>query len=249
MVTTQKDLVRRFWDERPCGDRLASAERGTPEYFAAIEAAKDGLEPFVYEIAEFGRWAGKDVLEVGCGVGTDTARFARAGARITAIDLTETAVELARRWLAAESLPGNTLQADAERLPFDAASFDLVYSWGVLHHTPDTRRALDEVRRVLRPDGEARIMLYNRRSFFALGVWARYSLLRGRPASVATVLARHLESPGTRAYTRNELRALFAAFARVEISTRATAYDRRLVGPLADLMPSAGWFHCVRASR
>ncbi len=196
MATSQKALVRSFWEERPCGDRLASATRGTPEYFAAIESAKDRLEPFAYEIAEFGRWEGKEVLEVGCG-----------------------------------------------------ASLDLVYSWGVLHHTPKPGRALAEARRVLRPNGEALIMLHNRRSFFALDVWARYSLLRGRPASAETVLAGHLDSPGARAYTRSELRALFAAFARVEIRTLATPYDRRVAGPLADLMPRAGWFHYVRASR
>jgi SAM-dependent methyltransferase len=244
----EKELVRSFWDEHPCADGLATEPRGTAAYFAAIEAAKDELEPFEYEVARYAEWAGRDVLEVGCGIGTDTVRFARAGARITAVDLTPTAVELARAWLALESLSGDVREADAERLPFDDASFDGVWSWGVLHHTPDTARAIGEVRRVLRHGGEARIMLYNRRSFFALGAWARYGLADGRPASVSTVLAHHLESPGTKAYTRAELHALFAGFDGVEIRTLATPYDRRVAGPLARAFPRAGWFHCIRAT-
>ena len=243
-----KAAVRRFWDERPCAEGLAEAPRGTSEYYADIEAAKERLEPFVHRYAEFERWRGREVLEIGCGVGTDSVRFARAGAVLTAVDLTDTAVGLTRGWLDAEALPGTVLQADAERLPFPDGSFDLVYSWGVLHHTPDTARALAEVRRVLRPGGEARIMLYNRRSFFAAGAWIRYGLLRGRGLSMASVLAAHLESPGTKAFTRRELETLFARFASAEIETVTTPYDRRVAGPLAGLFPRAGWFHVVRAT-
>ena len=246
--TATKAAVRQFWDERPCAESLADAPRGTDEYYGDIETAKERLEPFVHRYAEFEKWRGRDVLEIGCGVGTDSVRFARAGAVLTAVDLTETAVELTRGWLASESLPGTVLQADAERLPFADETFDLVYSWGVLHHTPETARALAEVRRVLRPGAEARIMLYNRRSFFAAGVWLRHGLLHGRPVSVRSVLATHLESPGTQAFTRRELETLFAGFASVEIETVTTPYDRRVAGPPAGLLPRAGWFHVVRAT-
>jgi len=243
-VSEVKVEVRTYWEAEPCGEGLAHAERGSHEYFAEIEAAKDRLEPYVHDFAEFGSWRDRDVLEVGCGVGTDTVRFARAGARITAVDLTETAVALTSQRLAAEGLDGTVRQADAEQLPFADESFDLVYSWGVLHHTPDTARAVSEVARVARHGGEARVMLYNRRSLFALGVW----LLRGAPRgrSVASALAT-VESPGTKGYTRAELRRLFADFDRVEIRTIATAYDRRVAGPLAALVPGLGWNHLVRA--
>jgi ubiquinone/menaquinone biosynthesis C-methylase UbiE len=245
--TATKSAVRQFWDERPCAESLADAPRGTDAYYSDIESAKEQLEPFVHRYAEFERWSGRDVLEIGCGVGTDSVRFARAGAVLTSVDLTDTAVELTRGWLASESLPGTVLQADAEQLPFADGSFDLVYSWGVLHHTPDTPRALAEVRRVLRPGAEARIMLYNRHSLFAAGVWLRHGLVRSRPVSLTSVLATNLESPGTQAFTRRELETLFAGFASVEIETITTPYDRRVAGPPAGLFPRAGWFHVIRA--
>ena len=236
-----KQLVERFWDARPCGDGLAGAARGTREYFEQVEGEKLRREPYVPGFAEFERWRGRDVLEVGCGIGTDTVRFARAGARVVGIDLTQAAVELANAWLEQEGLAGRALQADAELLPFEDASFDLVYSWGVLHHTPDTARAISEVRRVLRREGEARIMLYNRRSLFATGVWAYRSATRLQPLSVAGALATGLESPGTKAFTRAEVAALFREFGSVEIRTIATSYDARLAGPFARLVSPLGW--------
>jgi SAM-dependent methyltransferase len=243
-VIDAKTRVREYWDAQPCGEGLTTAERGSSRYFEDIERAKDELEPYELRFAEFERWRGCEVLEIGCGLGTDTVRFARAGARVTAVDITETAVALTRARLADEGLDGEVLQADAEELPFADASFDLVYSWGVLHHTPDTERSIREVARVVRPGGEARVMLYNRRSLFALGVW----LVRGAPRrrSLAEALAT-VESPGTKGYTRREIDALFAPFADVDIETVTTPYDRRVAGPLARFAPSLGWNHLVRA--
>jgi ubiquinone/menaquinone biosynthesis C-methylase UbiE len=244
-VSDVKTRVRDYWDVRPCGEQLTQAARGSREYFAEIEEAKDRLEPYERDFADFPAWRGREVLEVGCGLGTDTVRFARAGARITAVDITPTAVSLTAQRLADEGLDGAVQQADAEQLPFPDGAFELVYSWGVLHHTPDTAAAVREVARVLRPGGEARVMLYNRRSLFALGVW----LLRGAPKrrSLADALAT-VESPGTKGYTRGELERLFAPFARVQVETIATAYDRRVAGPLAGFAPLLGWNHLVRAT-
>jgi ubiquinone/menaquinone biosynthesis C-methylase UbiE len=244
LLAESKAVVREYWNTRPCGEGLTREERGSTRYFADIEDAKNRLEPYVHDFAEFPRWSGYDVLEIGCGVGTDTLRFARAGARITAVDLSDTAVALTSARLADEGLDGRVVQADAESLPFEDGSFDLVYSWGVLHHTPDTGRAIHDVARVLRPNGEARVMLYNSRSLFALAVWLIRGAWRGR--SVADALAT-VESPGTKGYSRSELSALFADFEQVEIETIATAYDRRVAGPLARFVPRLGWNHLVRA--
>jgi ubiquinone/menaquinone biosynthesis C-methylase UbiE len=175
----------------------------------------------------------------------------RAGARATGVDLTAAAVDAVRARLELEELDAEVLRADAEQLPFPDASFELVYSWGVLHHTPDTPAALAEVRRVLAPGGEARIMLYSRRSWFALGAWVRYGLLRLQPhRSVSYVLAHHLESPGTKAYTQRELAELFAGFSSVEYTRFVTPYDARVAGPLARLTGARlGWFVGIRATR
>jgi ubiquinone/menaquinone biosynthesis C-methylase UbiE len=249
MSESLKDRVKGYWEGEPCGTSTASSAPGTSAFYAEVEAARDRLEPFIPGFAEFERWRGKRVLEVGVGLGTDFVRFVRAGAEATGVDLTKASVHAVERRLALEGLEAELTVADAEALPFGDGSFDLVYSWGVLHHTPGTRRALDEVRRVLAPGGEARVMLYSRRSWVAFGAWARYALLRGRPQrSFADVLAEHMESPGTKAYTQAELDELFSGFREVEYRRFVTPYDRKVVGPLTSVLPARfGWFVGIRA--
>jgi len=249
MSEALKERVHRFWEEEPCGAKTATADPGTKAFYAEVEGARYVLEPFIPAFAGFEQWRGRDVLEVGVGLGTDFVGFVRAGANATGIDLTQAAVDAVTRRLELEGLSAELRVADAEQLPFEDASFDLVWSYGVLHHTPDTRRTLQEVRRVLRPDGEARVMLYARHSWFALGAWGRWGLLQARPwRSIADVLARHLESPGTKAYTEDEVRELFSDFSSVEIRRFVTAYDRRVAWKLADLTgPRFGWFIAITA--
>jgi len=249
MSETLKGRVRAFWENEPCGTKTAAAAPGTAEFFAEVEQRRYELEPFIPSFAQFERWDGKDVLEVGVGLGTDFVRFVRAGARASGIDLTEAAVALVRQRLELEGRSAELRVGDAEALPFPDAAFDLVWSYGVLHHTPDTGGALDEIRRVLRPSGEARVMLYARHSWLGLGAWVRWGLLRGRPwRSIADVLAAHLESPGTKAYTEREIRQLFADFSSVEIRRIVTPYDRRVAWKLADLTgPRLGWFFAITA--
>ena len=243
-MTELKERVREHWEAEPCGTTTAHADPGTQEFFDQVEAHRYRVESFIPGFAEFGRWQGKDVLEVGVGLGTDFVNFVRAGAHATGIDLTAAAVDSVRKRLALEGLDADVRVADAEALPFADASFDLVYSWGVLHHTPNTDRALAEVRRVLRPDGEARLMLYSRRSWVALAAWARWALLVGTPwQSISHVLATRIESPGTKAYTQRELARMFSGFSRVEYRRWITPYDRKVAGPVPKLFGARfGWF-------
>ena len=243
-LSEEKAEVRRYWQAEPCGSSLAEAEPGTKQFYDEVERTRYELEPFIPRFADFDHWRGRDVLEIGVGLGTDFVQFARAGANLSGVDLTEASVDLVRRRLELDGLAADVRVADAEALPFSDALFDLVYSWGVLHHTPDTERSLDEVRRVLRPDGEARIMLYSRRSWVSFGVWLRYGLGRGRPRqSMAELLARHMESPGTKAYTQDELERLFRGFSTVSFQRFVTPYDRRVGGPLVGVAgPRLGWF-------
>jgi len=148
-----KERVRAFWQAHPCGTKFSDAEMGTPEFFERVEAHRYAKEWHIPEAADFGGARGLKVLEIGCGLGTDGARFAKAGALYTGIDLTEAAIGLARTRFEISGLPGEFRVADAENLDFADASFDRVYSHGVLHHTPDTARAIREIHRVLKPGG------------------------------------------------------------------------------------------------
>src|SRR5262245_10858129 len=160
-----KERVRAFWQEHPCGTKFSDAEMGSREFFDRIEAHRYEKEWHIPAAADFAGTRGLRVLEIGCGLGTDGAQFAAAGADYTGVDLTDAAVDLARRRFELFDLPGTFAKADAENLDFPADSFDLVYSHGVLHHTPDTPKSVREIHRVLRPGGRAEVMLYHRGSY------------------------------------------------------------------------------------
>jgi ubiquinone/menaquinone biosynthesis C-methylase UbiE len=247
----QKLNVRSFWERGPCGSEHARALEGTPEFYAQVERRREELDPQIPHYADFEGARGQRLLEIGVGVGTDFMRFARAGAIATGVDLTEHSVELVRRRLELEGLDGDVQVADAERLPFADGSFDRVYSWGVLHHSPDTGQAIREAIRVLRPDGRLCVMLYSRHSWVSYGMWVRHALLSGKPwRSLVDVLGEHMESPGTKAYTRGELRALFAGVDDLTVEKVATAYDRQMAGRLAGLTGNVlGWNLVVRGRR
>jgi SAM-dependent methyltransferase len=246
-----KRTIRAYWERTPCGAKHARAPEGEPEYFAQVEKRRYELEPFIPKFADFEGSRGKRVLEIGVGLGTDFVRFARAGANVTGVDLTEHSIELVTRRLKLEGLDGEVRLADAEALPFEDDSFDRVYSWGVLMVTPDTQRAVREAIRVLRPGAELCAMVYARRSWVAIGLWARYALLVGRPwRSLADVVANHIESPGMKAYTEHEVRALFTDLEELRIERVGTPYDRRVAGPLAALTGGRlGWFMVVRGRK
>ena len=166
-----KQRVRAFWQTHPCGTKFSDAEIGTPEFFASLEAHRYRKEWHIPVAANFAATRGLKVLEIGCGMGTDGAQFAKAGADYTGVDLTEAAIELACKRFALSHLNGEFRVSDAENLDFDDESFDLVYSHGVLHHTPDIAAAVSEIHRVLKPRGQAIVMLYHRGSYnYRIGI-------------------------------------------------------------------------------
>ena len=160
-----KARVRAFWQAHPCGTKFSDAEVGTREFFDRVEAHRYAKEWHIPDAADFAATKRLRVLEIGCGLGTDGVQFARAGADYTGVDLTEAAIDLARKNFEQCGLQGEFKVADAENLDFADSSFDLVYSHGVLHHTPDIARAVSEIHRVLKPEGRAIVMLYHRDSY------------------------------------------------------------------------------------
>jgi ubiquinone/menaquinone biosynthesis C-methylase UbiE len=246
--TETKEQVRGFWNRTPCGSWDATAPEGTRAYYDQIEARRYELEPFIHDFAEFGATRGLEVLEIGVGLGTDHIQFARAGAALHGVDLTQKGIELVARRLELEGLQSALQVADAEQLPFADASFDVVYSWGVLHHTPDTPRAVAEALRVLRPGGRICVMVYARHAWVSYGLWLRHGPLSRRPLrSIADVLHHHMESIGTKGYTKREARRMFAGLRELRVEKVATPYDANYAGPVARLSGrQLGFFMVVR---
>ena len=215
-----KNEVKAFWNRESCDADQADAEKFSRAYFEQIERWRYTDQPFIHSFAQFTRYHGKRVVEVGFGAGTDLVQWLRAGARVSGIDLTEEALANVSHRIQVYGLPQpESLQvADAENLPFASESFDLGYSWGVLHHTPDTAKALSELVRVVRPGGEIKVMLYNRRGLYAWKMWIKQALLKGRPwRSLRWVLANHVESRGTQAFTDEEIRRMLAPLGLTDV--------------------------------
>lgn len=226
-----KQQVRAFWDAQPCGTGEPTAAPGSREFFEQLAALRYAREPFIADFAMFPHRKGQRVLEIGCGAGTDSAQFALAGARLTAVDLSYESLRVARQHLTVCGGSAGWVEADAERLPFIDGCFDLVYSWGVIHHTPDVPHAISEIRRMLRPGGELRVMIYHRMSWVTLRAWVRHALLKGKPwRSFRQVLASHVESIGTQAFTRKEAHRLFGGYDNLRLEPVLTPYDTTIMG-------------------
>ena len=162
--------VKEYWNRRPCNIRHSDAPIGTKDYFDAVESRKYFVEPHIPGFAQFERWNGKRVLEIGCGIGTDAVNFARAGADYTGIELSEVSLDLTRRRFETYGLNGAFYNLNAEQLTtvIERRSYDLIYSFGVIHHTPNQRAVIGQAREVVRDDGELRIMLYAKNSWKAI---------------------------------------------------------------------------------
>jgi len=201
-----KDEVREFWNSDPCGTRYLEGV----DDFEAHARARYALEPHIPEFAQFASARGLRVLEVGVGIGADYLEWLRAGARATGVDLSPASLERARRRCELAGCQPDLRVADAEHLPFADNTFDVVYSYGVMHHSPDTAQCLREAWRVLKPRGQARIMLYHHPSLTGAMLWLRYGVFRGK--SLRHAVYDHLESPGTKTFAQPEVRSMAAGF-------------------------------------
>lgn len=224
-----KLAAQKQWNADPCDEHRSEGEPGTRPYFDRLLAARHEHAPWIAEVLDYARTGGLRVLDIGCGQGIDVALYAQAGARVTGIDLTQRHLELARSHLAALGLEARIAWGDAERLPFGAGEFDRVSSNGVLHHTPDISRAFSEIERVLRPGGQARIIVYNRNS---LHYWVQQVLRHGvmsgmllSERSMAGVLSRTVEysqsggRPLVRVYSPQHVRRLMRRSGFVNVRT------------------------------
>jgi ubiquinone/menaquinone biosynthesis C-methylase UbiE len=232
VLAQEKIRAREQWSQDPCGAEYdREHDLGTREFFDEIERHRyTEYAPWMPATMGFEKFPGAQLLEIGCGMGSDLVQFARGGARCTGIDLTPRSIEITRHRFALYGLGGKFMLSDGERLPFESESFDVVYSNGVLHHTPDTAGAIAEVYRVLRPGGIAKVMLYHRNS---LNYWfeiivrrgilgGQFLLGRGPEEIMSRVIeySEHEARPLVKVYSRKQARELFKSFSEVVVEVQ-----------------------------
>ena len=265
-LAQEKLRAREQWGQDPCGAEYdREHELGTREFFDEIERYRySEYASWMPRLMGFAEFRNARLLEIGCGMGTDLLQFSRGGARCVGIDLTPRSVEITQHRFKLYGAEGAFMISDGERLPFCDESFDVVYSNGVLHHTPDTEGAIREVHRVLRPGGTAKVMLYHRNS---LNYWLEIVVRRGvlgaeflRGRSAQEIMSRVIEfsdhgaRPLVKVYSRREARALFRIFKDVKVDVEQLTRDElRFLSPLVSesmldrLRKRIGWNAVITA--
>lgn len=234
--------VRDFWNRLPCGVRLSEKPVGSREYFDEVERERYSREPHVPLFAQFERWKGKKVMEIGCGIGTDSLSFARAGADLTAVDLSEESLEIVRRRFDVYGLKARLYSGNAEELStfVPVEPYDLIYSFGVIHHTPRPERVIQQLRHYCHAQTEVRLMLYAKWSSWVVGLVVR----NGRGAFwranelVRTYAEAQKGCPVTYYYTFRGVRQLLEGFQIREMRKAYLICPERLVRMVKDLLPA-----------
>ena len=211
------EKVQNYWNARPCNIRHSPSPVGTRQYFDEVEARKYFVEPHIPLFAEFAKWKGKKVLEIGCGLGTDTINFARAGAQVTAVDLSTESLALAKKRAEVFGLDNITFyQSNAEQLSdyVPVERYDLVYSFGVIHHTPHPERVIEQIHKYMDKDSIFKIMVYYRTSWKVFWMRLKYGKKQGE--TLDELIARYSEAetgcPVTYSYTNETVKAFLKGF-------------------------------------
>ena len=208
--------VQDYWNARPCNIRHSTKEIGSKKYFDDVETRKYLVEPHIPGFADFPKWEGKKVLEIGCGIGTDTINFARAGALVTAIEYSEESLKIAKQRAKVFDLPIKFYHADAEKLSktVPVEKYDLIYSFGVIHHTPHPEKAISEVKKYMDKDSIFKIMVYNRNSYKTWWIILKYG--KGQLWKKDQLIAKYSEaqigSPVTYSYTKKSIHDFLKGF-------------------------------------
>lgn len=197
--------MREYWNAHIHDLDISSNPPGTPEFFADLDAYHFEKLHHLLRLVDFAGWEGRPVLDVGCGAGVEVVRFARGGARVTGVDVSDRAVGLTREHLRQQGLRAGLAVADGEALPFPGESFDFVYAHGVIQYAASDTAVVAECHRVLRPGGLVMFQVYNRVSWLHL------------LSKVMKVPLEHEDAPVLRRYSIGEFRRLLSAFASVEI--------------------------------
>jgi len=199
--------VYKFWNDRPCNIYHSNKEIGTREYFLEVTERKYKVEPHILSFADFHKYKGKKVLEIGCGIGTAAQSFIEAGAIYTGIDLSDKSIEITKQRFKVFGLEGNVIQGNIEELDnIGDEKYDLIYSFGVLHHTPNTEKAIQNIFKMLKYGGEFKLMMYAKNS------WKFFEIQEGLDQFEA-----QSGCPIAKTYTKDEINHLLRDYRDINI--------------------------------
>jgi len=256
MDSELKGKVRKFWNEHPLCSYEIEEEPGTLEFFEKHNSIRDEIEKYAKDFCEFQNSGKLKLLDVGCGTGWVVCEYARHGASVTGVDLTETATIISRKRLKLYGLNAAIIEADAENLPFEAESFDMVTSMGCLHHTPNTQKAIDEIHRVLKRNGRFIISLYYKNMLLRNGVFPLFIRLmkllkvgmHGIKELKGNISLQEFinyydgkDNPLGKVYSRSEVKKMLKRFNNIEMElhyfpVRFLPFQRLIPEPVAHFM-------------
>ena len=195
--------VRVYWDNRPCNVKHSKKEKGTIEYFDEVASKRYNAEPHIPVFVDFERWNGKRVLEIGCGMATEGINFAKFGAEYTGVDLSQQSLDLAKKRFEVYNEKGTLYHGNSEELSsfVPVKTYDLIYSFGVIHHSPNPSKIFDEIYKYTDENSVLKIMLYAKNS------WKNYMIEAGHDQPEA-----QYGCPIANTYTKNEVKNLMSKF-------------------------------------
>lgn len=198
-----------YWNKQPCNIKHSSCEIGTIEYFNQIENRKYFVESHIPAFADFNKWKGKKVLEIGCGIGTDALNFVKNGALYTGIELSDKSLEITKKRFEVFNFEGRFFNIDAqnfEELSKVGNDFDLIYSFGVIHHSPDPQKIIDNCLSLLKPDGVFKVMVYAENSWKKIMIDSKLDQYEAQS-----------NCPVAFTYTNNQINDMFKNFRNIHI--------------------------------
>lgn len=213
--------VKDFWNNNPLCAANIPYPLGSHDFFIHFDQMREKIESleYTYKLHEYTKFKQKKVLDVGCGNGYVLSKYAKEGASVTGIDITETAIDLCKKRFEFMNLSGDFRVANAELLPFEDNTFDCICSMGVLHHTPNPLKAIEEIYRVLKPNGRLIVMFYHKNSFYYRWKLKLLSLITKKSLSQLVNEFDGPENPKGDVFSKKELKSMFSKFRHQETFT------------------------------